>query len=156
MFQNIGGKIKLVVKFFCWIGIITSIILGIVIMNGRSEFAGIMGAVVAIVGSLLSWLGSILIYGFGQLVENSDILVARNTNRSTSANTATGTTPTPTRLNTGYKKCSGCGNLMLGNTCPNCGKSSKEIKDKLATLEKWKEEGIITEEEYKQKVDSLK
>lgn len=156
MFQNIGRKIKLVVKFFCWVGIIASIILGIVIMNGRSEFAGIMGAVVAIVGSLFSWLGSILIYGFGQLIENSDILVARETNPSASANTATNTTPTPTRLNTGYQKCRGCGNLMLGNTCPTCGKSSKEIKDKLTTLEKWKAEGIITEEEYRQKVDSLK
>ena len=32
MFDNIGGKIKAVAKVICWIGIITSIIIGFIML----------------------------------------------------------------------------------------------------------------------------
>lgn len=74
MFDNIGGKIKGLAKLVCWLGIIMSVISGIV-LSAASE-SGI-GVLIAIGGSVLAWIGSFFTYGFGQLVQNSDILVGR-------------------------------------------------------------------------------
>ena len=83
MFDNIGGKIKGLAKFVCWVGIIISVIAGIVLMVQGSEVnsyyysggagTGLIagGLMTMILGSLLSWLGSLTLYGFGELVENS-------------------------------------------------------------------------------------
>ncbi|MBO5129071.1 MAG: hypothetical protein J6B95_01835 [Oscillospiraceae bacterium] len=73
MFQNIGGKIKVLAQVVCWIGISISIIAGIALI---SEGGFIFGLVMAAAGSLASWVGSFLTYGLGQLIENTDILVA--------------------------------------------------------------------------------
>lgn len=74
MFENVGAKLKAYAKVICWIGIILSVISGIVLMadgyNGSGVFPGLL---IIIVGSLASWIGSLGIYGFGELVENSDI-----------------------------------------------------------------------------------
>ena len=80
MFNNIGGKIKGFAQIVCWLGIIGSIITGLVFIGIGSDSrngGGIvfLGILIAIVGSIASWIGSFLTYGFGQLVENSDILV---------------------------------------------------------------------------------
>ena len=69
MFENIGGKIKTLAKVVCWIGIVASVILGLLSRNAITAllFIGI--------GSLGSWIGSFMTYGLGQLIENTDILV---------------------------------------------------------------------------------
>ena len=94
MFKNIGGKIKVLAKVFCWLGIITSIIVGTAIIFGGREVMSslpggysyyyydstattIIGVAVIVLGSLFSWLGSFFTYGFGQLVENSDRIADR-------------------------------------------------------------------------------
>lgn len=95
MFNNIGRKIKVLSKVLCWLGIIASILFGIVMIIGGSalnsttayssyydyksefELSGmslvITGIVTMILGSFFSWIGSFCLYGFGQLVDNSDI-----------------------------------------------------------------------------------
>lgn len=74
MFDNIGGKIKSFSMFVCIVGIITAVCIGIsFILNGNA----IIGFVILAVGSIVSWLGSFFSYGFGQLVENSDIIAAQ-------------------------------------------------------------------------------
>ncbi len=81
MFDNIGGKIKGLAKFIYWVGFIISVIAGISILLGGASISNSFGvsglpvffvglAVIAI-GSLLSWVGSLTLYGFGELVENS-------------------------------------------------------------------------------------
>ena len=91
MFNNIGGKIKTLAKVCCWIGIITSILIGLVVIFGGdvldqiltygyyyggygSATAGsvVLGIIIMAVGSLLSWIGSFFTYGFGQLIENTE------------------------------------------------------------------------------------
>ncbi len=72
MFDNIGGKIKKLAKFICIVGIIISIITGIVMISSNMAGAGFL---TMIVGALMSWVGTFVLYGFGELVENSDILV---------------------------------------------------------------------------------
>lgn len=76
MFDNIGNKIKGVSKFFCWLGIICSILLGILLVtaginmpNGRVTI--VIGIVIMIVGSFMSWVGSLITYGIGEMVQNS-------------------------------------------------------------------------------------
>ena len=76
MFDNVGSKIKGVSKFFCWIGIICSVLLGSVLVaaginmpNGGAT--SIIGIVVMIVGSFMSWVGSLITYGIGEMVHNS-------------------------------------------------------------------------------------
>ncbi len=74
LFNNIGGKLKIVAKIFCWLGIICSIIGGIGLMCIDDYMIG-AGIATLIGGSVFSWLGSLGFYAFGQLVENSDKLV---------------------------------------------------------------------------------
>lgn len=69
MFANVGGKIKAVAQVVTWIGIIGSVIGGIALIS--TNF--IAGLLTAGVGSLLSWVSALALYGFGELVENSDI-----------------------------------------------------------------------------------
>ena len=74
MFDNIGGKIKTLAKVICWIGIITSVITGIVFAISDDDMI-LYGLLIAVGGSLISWIGSFFTYGFGELIENSSKLV---------------------------------------------------------------------------------
>ena len=120
MFDNIGGKIKTLAQVVCWIGIIASFLIGIILIK-QDEDTALIGLLVLILGSLFSWIGSFMTYGFGQLIENSDILVAEK-----KGNKVETTRPIET------------------------------VNDKIDTLNKWKEQGLITEEEYNQKMENLK
>ena len=82
MFNNIGGKIKGLAKFLCWLGIIACVILGVLlIMSARNGYGYtdtttiVYGILVIVFGSILSWIGSFVLYGFGELVDNSSKLV---------------------------------------------------------------------------------
>lgn len=75
MFNNIGGKIKTLAKVICWIGIIGSIIGGIGCIAADEDMI-LYGLLIAVGGSLFSWIGSFFTYGFGELIENSSKLVA--------------------------------------------------------------------------------
>ncbi len=157
MFDNIGGKIKTLAQVVCWIGIIASVIIGFVMMaqDDDTAFAGVL---IMVLGSLGSWIGSFMTYGFGQLIENSDILVKQG-NKLPEKQNNTNYTTIASSINEATKhqwRCDGCGNMISENVCPICHKASKEITDKLETLNKWKADGLITDEEYQQKVESLK
>ena len=81
MFKNMGGKIKGLTKFICWVGIIISILAGAGLVlagmeAGDTTEAIISGIAVAVGGFLLSWISSFVAYGFGDLVENSTIQTA--------------------------------------------------------------------------------
>ena len=73
MFDNIGSKIKALAKVVCWIGIIGSIIAGIVMIATMGTAGILSGFLTIILGALLSWVSSFVLYGFGEMVENSDI-----------------------------------------------------------------------------------
>lgn len=78
MFGNIGGKIKGLAKVLCWIGIISSVIAAIVMLfsamdawrGSEKTMFTILFFVILIVGPILSWLSSIALYAFGELVED--------------------------------------------------------------------------------------
>lgn len=81
MFKNIGGKIKGLAKVICYVGIAISVIAGIFMIgfgsssyNGNGDTMIVMGCVVMIVGSLVSWIDSFFAYGFGELIENTTVI----------------------------------------------------------------------------------
>ena len=80
MFNNIGKKIKSYAKWVCFCGIGASIVGGLSLLteaNNTGEFiiCLLIGLVVMAVGGFISWVSSFTVYGFGQLVDNSDKLV---------------------------------------------------------------------------------
>lgn len=68
MFERIGSKIKGLASVIAWVGIMASILLGIVLCV--SEMI-LIGLVVMVIGSLASWIGTFLLYGFGELIEKT-------------------------------------------------------------------------------------
>lgn len=73
MFDNIGDKIKTMTWIFCVVGIGLCVIAGLVLIFS-SQF--LLGILIGVLGSAACYLGSFFAYGFGQLIENTDILVA--------------------------------------------------------------------------------
>ncbi len=94
MFKNMGGKIKKLAKFLCWVGIVLSILSGVGMIASAMDGAGAiyvegigyvengavlmmgLGAAVAVLGSLFSWIGTMYLYGFGELVQNYQLETA--------------------------------------------------------------------------------
>ena len=78
MFNNIGRKTMGLSKFLAWFGIIASIIAGIIVYNSvpfyNSESVLFPAILTALLGSLVSWIGSFFLYGFGQLVDDVSAL----------------------------------------------------------------------------------
>ena len=73
MYKGIGGKIKTLAGVITCIGILLSIVSGVVLMTKGYVLVGVL---VMLVGFLFSWISTFILYGFGQMVENSDKLVA--------------------------------------------------------------------------------
>lgn len=76
MFENIGKKIKRLAETICWIGIIISVIGSIILFTISADAYEPTGLIIAgfsilIFGTLFSWIGSFFMYGFGELIDNS-------------------------------------------------------------------------------------
>ena len=72
MFENVGAKVQTLAKVICWLGIVGSVIGGIVmIAQGGSGI--LIGIGTAIGGAFFSWLGSLGLYAIGEAAENSSI-----------------------------------------------------------------------------------
>ena len=128
MYQNIGNKIKTLVKVVTWLGTIACCIIGFYFMS--EDEAGI-GFGILLGGSLAIWISGFVMYGFGQLVDNSDKLVKALVKTEASAPTAAvkeapkapvqpeKTEPTPAQKSS----CPNCGaHVAPGNAfCTSCG-----------------------------------
>ncbi len=71
MFSNIGGKIKGLALAVTVLGIVGSSLAGI----GSMAINPVVGIITIVIGAVASWLGSLVLYGMGQLIENSDEIV---------------------------------------------------------------------------------
>ena len=105
MFDDIGGKIKKLATFFSFIGIIISILVGIIltVIFNSVLFLLLIGGL----GSLFSWIASFCLYGFGQLIENSDkaveLLSKNNTINKTNEHVNNSTPTNPPKSNNNYE-----------------------------------------------------
>ncbi len=80
MFNNIGRKIKMLAEVLCWIGITVSVLAAVLLfVSGVTEdnpHAVLFGLLLVVLGPLLSWIGSFLLYGFGELVTKTSRIAA--------------------------------------------------------------------------------
>lgn len=82
MFNDIGEKIKTLARWVCWIGIIASVIIAFIMFSKVDEVPYLqeelykgLGYCFLFVGPLLSWISSLLLYGFGELVDTNSQIV---------------------------------------------------------------------------------
>ena len=74
MFDNIGEKIKVVAVVFTVLGFIATGLATIFLWSNGLFFAGLL---ILIVCGLASWLGSFLLYGFGELITKTTEIAER-------------------------------------------------------------------------------
>lgn len=135
MYDNIGSKIKTVAKVVGFAGIGISILTGLLFLlvsfsEEKFSYFGI-GILVALLGSLISWASTIALYGFGQIVENTDV-IAKQSKRQTGDLQYYGDMINESISSTKYqeahsdkptnsKYCTHCEKIVTGNFCPYCG-----------------------------------
>ena len=78
MYSNVGRKMKGLATALCWIGVIASVISGIVMISAiKSSFSKygdsfvIVGLIYTAIGCLASWLAYLFLYAIGELVDSS-------------------------------------------------------------------------------------
>lgn len=145
--KNIGGTIKRLAQTFMWIdafffcvGGIVMIIVGIV---DSYDLCGLCfgGIATVILGPLMAYLTNLPIYAFGELVENSTITAGKISLESAGT---VGASEVIFGVNSGNKKQSLWTKM----------KESSDTDRKKAELDRLKEQGLITEEEYQEKANS--
>ena len=125
MYDNIGGKIKGLAKAIVIIVAIAAAITGFALMISNDDMI-LAGLLIMIVAPLVAWISSWLLYGFGQLIENSDKLVEINEERfylQRNSNLQ------PEVKHSDKKwKCEKCGSLITADLdhCPICEFMNKE------------------------------
>lgn len=137
MYENIGGKIKGLAQSIFIIETIGAIVTGIILLLLNRIFLGLL---VLFSGPIIAWVSSWLMYGFGQLIDNSDMLVtflgkqldqneSKNdsdknfkdiANEKTSQSMKTFRT-SQSNISTNIKRCPLCGEKVTSKTCNFCG-----------------------------------
>ena len=137
MFDNIGGKIKTLATVVTWVGIIASV-LSIFIFLAIDDDMFIIGLGVAVLGSLLSWASSFVLYGFGQLVENSDIIAKNMPKRERPYPNEVAKDATvflkkeaPKKVDTEEIKNTHDLGILIEDVCPSCGEMLSFPRDML-------------------------
>lgn len=74
VFSNIGGKLKGLATFATVVGIIAGIIVCVAMAIIDLEMIP-LGLVIGVAIALLSWIGSFVIYGFGELITTSQSIL---------------------------------------------------------------------------------
>lgn len=155
MFKNIGDKIKTLAEVICILGIISSFVIGCILMAINLDFF-LKGILTIVLGSLASWIGSFVLYGFGQLVDDVNFLRFNAENKAieeferyigkeqqeNSNHTNNFFINTPQQNN--Y------------NTKTTDDIIAKMIANKINTLKQMRNEGKISEEEYIKMMQDLK
>jgi len=77
MYNNIGGKIKGLAKATFVVEAIAAVITGIVFIDSDDDMIPI-GLLLIVVGPIVAWVSSWLLYGFGELIDKI-CEIARNT-----------------------------------------------------------------------------
>ncbi len=132
MFNEIGKKIKGVASAVCWIQIVIYAIMGIVLMVSSKELI-LAGFLVGSIGCLIAWLSSIVLYGFGEIIDKvCNIEKALNNQNNVDQKTYMFGTETRRANNNGKKAADSyyCGNCgcegPYGGNCPICNSSLKK------------------------------
>ncbi len=149
MFQNIGRKIKMLARVLCGVGIVSSAVAGVVLLgvalDQEEPILAIIGGIVLGAGILFSWLGSFFLYGFGELIDCASELAGHSVPKQNG-----NTVPEGVRM-TKF----GVPSVKAAPPEPAPSAAETEAAAKRKTLEQWKKDGLIDEEEYRQKMKEL-
>ena len=74
-YENIGNKIKSLAMTLFFVEAIAEIVTGFALMIADEDLI-FYGFLIIVIGPIVAWVSSWLLYGFGQLIENSDIIAA--------------------------------------------------------------------------------
>lgn len=79
MFDNIGSKLKHAATIISRIGVILSIIeaIAFLLLLNNLSLGLLIAPLIVIVGLLIAWMISAILYGLGQLIENTDTIVSQ-------------------------------------------------------------------------------
>lgn len=132
MFNNIGERLKTLAKVFAVLGIIGSVISGIVLMS-LSEYLIGAGLTTMISGSLVSWISSWGMYAMGdtnakvtEMYNRSFQNAAQNNNNSYITGAYFGNASNASSKPTHLFRCDKCGTMISDYPCVNCGYRPKE------------------------------
>ena len=132
LYDNIGGKIKLLAKILLCIGVVGALV-GAIVMWVKTEDCRsseirtyvLYGFLVLIGGALISYINSMFIYGFGELIDATDGI---------------------------YRKIA----IPHNSSTQSQGKYSRtDPEEELKELVRLREEGRISESEYLRRMNSL-
>ena len=136
MFDNIATKLKVCAVIFTILGVISSIIYGIILLSEDLIGAGVL---VIVFGSLSSWVGSFMMYGLGEAIEGIES-IQYNTTKTESKIFHKTQISNYTVANSNYKPisklssnkihCPDCRQEISANEqkCPNCGCEVQKYK----------------------------
>ena len=68
MFNNISGQIKGLAKVLFWLEVIAAVITGIALMAIDEDLI-LFGLLALILGPVVAWVSSCLLYGFGEIID---------------------------------------------------------------------------------------
>lgn len=71
MFEEPGHKLKTVAKILCWLGIIGSVIAAVTLGKDRYGFNLLSFAMILVIGCVTSYISSLVLYGFGEMIEST-------------------------------------------------------------------------------------
>lgn len=126
MFDNIGRKIKILAIVVFVLEMLAGIIAGFTFGSNTDWKEPFRAILIIIASPFLAWISAFVLYGFGQLVENSDKLVNnsnklihacdKKTNYENNQNSSQ-TSSTDERK---FRYCDKCGKMISGEICPYC------------------------------------
>ena len=139
MFENIGGKIKGLAVVIFIILTIAAVIAAFFLIGTGNDGSVLFGILLLIIGPLTALITSWFLYGFGQLIENSDILVSQSKKQLTGisklstnsnqkdiseekiAESIKSSKQSAPSTTTDVKRCPLCGEKVTSKTCGFCG-----------------------------------
>ncbi len=72
MFNRVGDKIRTLAQIICIISMVLVVVWGLSLMADGAIFEAV---IIMAIGIIVSWLGALVLFGFGQLISNSDDMV---------------------------------------------------------------------------------
>lgn len=135
LFEKTGHKIKVISEVVFVLDVIACIIFTI-ILHDEMYYA----ALIFFCGPLVAWIINLIIYGFGEIIENSSI-IAKSCNESPSS----------------FPNARSNMNMPQNSRPVNNNQNFVQIPNdiRLQNLENLHAKKLITEKEYKRKVDSI-
>ena len=129
LYENIGGKIKNWSKWIFIVEAISAIIAGFVLIFIDDDLI-LCGLLTLVCGPIVAYVGSWILYAFGELVEktcdneNNTKRILEKLNEKTYENkiTPVQTTTTSKEISEHKWRCDGCGNMRAQSPCEHCGK----------------------------------